>query len=253
MLSITSKQNGQLKLWRKLLTAKGRKQSQQYLIEGAHLVEEAIQSAVNIKYIIYSDKYLKTAQPFTVKQSVTQVRLDDSLMGELSQTQTSQGVFAVVEISQQVVEIKETYQRILLLDSVQDPGNLGTLIRTADAANYDLVVLGEGTVDVYNDKVIRATQGSIWHLPIVQANLSALIEQLKQQQFNVYATALHQTAIDYKTIEKQSKVAILLGNEGNGVAEALIQQASASIYIPMPGKAESLNVAVAGGILMFSL
>ncbi|MGX7104194.1 TrmH family RNA methyltransferase [Globicatella sanguinis] len=253
MLKITSKQNAQLKHWRKLATTKGRKQSGQYMIEGIHLIEEALQSGAKIKYLIYSEHYLAKNEPFKMKHSAEEVLLADNCLAELSQTETTQGIFAIIEMGSKPTAITKEFKRILLVDAVQDPGNLGTLIRTADAANYDAIILGTGTVDVYNDKVIRSTQGSLWHLPIIQADLNEWIPQAQQQGTTVLATALHQSAIDYRQFElkEANALAILVGNEGQGVNQSLIELADQSIYIPMPGQAESLNVGVAGAILMF--
>ena len=129
MLKITSKQNAQLKQWRKLATTKGRKQSGQYMIEGIHLIEEALQSGAKIKYLIYSEHYLERKDP-----------LADNRVAELSQTETTQGIFAIIEMRSKPTAITKEFKRILLVDAVQDPGNLGTLIRTADAANYDAFI-----------------------------------------------------------------------------------------------------------------
>lgn len=250
MLNITSKQNAQLKQWKKLLTGKGRKQAKQYLIEGIHLLEEAIQSNAKLKYIIYSEKYLQVNQPLKNLKRVEEILLSDSCLSELSQTQNSQGIFAIVEMEDNL-KVTSNLKRVLMIDAIQDPGNLGTIIRTADAAAYDLIILGEGTVDLYNDKVIRSTQGSIWHLPIVQGELSDWIEKLKKDQVRIFATALHQEAINYHELDYDGPMALLLGNEANGVSQKLIELSNQSIYIPMPGRAESMNVAVAGGIMMF--
>lgn len=127
------------------------------------------------------------------------------------------------------------------------------MIRTADAAGYDGVVLGKGTVDVYNDKVLRSTQGSLWHLEVVTLELETAIHALKQQGVPVYATALHQEALAYNELPASDKVALIVGNEGKGVSQTIIDSADKVVYIPMKGKAESLNVAIAAGILMFTL
>src|SRR5699024_7511376 len=133
---------------------------------------------------------------------------------------------------------------------IQDPGNLGTIIRTADAAGFSNIILGRGTVDLYNDKVIRATQGSLFHIPIVQKDLTESIPRLKESGFSVLATTL-QRAKNYRDIEPSEKTAIILGNEGSGVDETLINMADELVKIPIYGKAESLNVGIAAGILMY--
>ncbi|MBK0347068.1 RNA methyltransferase [Aerococcaceae bacterium zg-ZJ1578] len=253
MKQITSKQNSQLKEWHKLLTSKGRKKAQAYLVEGEHLVEEAVKSNVPIRTIMMSEQYYQTHN-IEQWQAVCQdiVLLAEHCVDVLSQTQQSQGVFAIVDMVSSS-QLPETMRRVLIVDAVQDPGNLGTIIRTADAANYDAVILGEGTVDLYNDKVLRATQGSLWHLPVLSMSVGTAISMLKQQQFTILATALHQTAQPYTDFSQVERAAIIVGNEGQGVARQWIEQSDVSVFIPMSTRVESLNVAVAAGVLMFHL
>lgn len=248
---IQSKQNAKIKHWRKLLSAKGRRQSGTYLIEGPHLIEEAIKFQQPIKAIMVDEMYQHALMDGVSKYPI--YILSSAASESLSATLQPQGIYAEIELLQNDTASITQAKRLLLIDRVQDPGNLGTMIRTADAAGFDAVVLGEGTVDLYNDKVLRATQGSLWHLPVVSLNLVTLIEQLKEWGVRVYATALHQQAVDYREISSDEAVAIIVGNEGSGVEETLIEQADKPIYIPMQGQAESLNVAVASGIIMFQL
>ena len=140
-------------------------------------------------------------------------------------------------------------EKLLLLDRVQDPGNLGTLIRTADAAGVDAIILGEGCADPYNPKVVRATQGSLFHLPLIKADLSEFIDEL---EIPVYGTALEE-AIPFKQVEPSETFALLVGNEGQGVSEELLGKTTKNLYIPIYGKSESLNVGIAAGILMYYL
>lgn len=139
-----------------------------------------------------------------------------------------------------------------MIDAVQDPGNIGTLIRTADAAGFDQVLLGTGSVDPFNDKVIRATQGSIFHLPILTGELTEFMNELKAEGVEIWAAAL-QEAKPYKDMKTPDRVALLVGNEGQGIAEHLLEQSEKKVYIPIYGRAESLNVAVAGAVLMYHL
>lgn len=155
-----------------------------------------------------------------------------------------------------MVRIKDSAEalgnHLLLIDQVQDPGNLGTMIRTADAAGFSQVVLGKGTVDLYNDKVVRASQGSIFHIPIIQADLLELIPALQSQTYTVLASAL-ENAVAYDTVEQLEKIALVMGNEGSGIAPEILQLADKCIKIPIYGQAESLNVSIAAGILMYQL
>ena len=138
-------------------------------------------------------------------------------------------------------------------DHVQEPGNVGTLIRTADAAGFSGVILGEGSADIYSTKVLRSMQGSHFHLPVVSANLFEVIDQLKKEKVPVYGTELNPAAITYTSIPESASVALILGNEGQGVQKELLTQTDQNVYIPLYGAAESLNVGVAGGILMYHI
>lgn len=240
---ITSVKNDKVKAWKKLHKRRERTNSKSFLIEGFHLLEEARKSDWQISEIIVEDNL---EQPGWFNDfPVTEV--SDNVFQHISQTKTPQGVAAVIAMNQ-VVNRSGKY--VLLIDSIQDPGNLGTIIRTADAAGFDGIVLGNGTVDLFNDKVIRATQGSLFHIPIYQANLQEEIILLKDNGFNIWATAL-KNAKKYSDIEVDGKVAIIVGNEGAGVHQDLLESADMIVNIPIYGKAESLNVSIATGILMY--
>jgi TrmH family RNA methyltransferase len=140
----------------------------------------------------------------------------------------------------------------LLLDAVQDPGNLGTMIRTADAAGIDAVIIGRGSVDIYNSKVLRAAQGSHFHLPIISGDLHEWIDKLQENDISVFGTALEGASV-YTDITPTDSFALIVGNEGNGVGKDILSSTTANLYIPIYGKSESLNVAVATGILLYYL
>lgn len=242
---ITSVKNEKIKTLKKLHQRKYRKQTNTFLIEGSHLIEEALSSNWITKEIIISEEVSvpETADNLPVTQVTKQV------FKELSFTASPQGIMAVVEMKKDNAVNGEV---VVLLDAIQDPGNLGTIIRTADAAGVDGIVLGEGCVDLYNDKVIRATQGSIFHLPILHAELEAETVRLKQSDYTVWATALEK-AENYKKLPVPQKTAIIFGNEGAGVKESLLEKADERVTIPIFGKAESLNVSIAAGVLLYHL
>lgn len=251
---INSKQNKRIKQWRKLLTVKGRNEQRAYLIEGFHLIQEAVLHHQSIQdWVLTPDYYERLkAEASSILPPITQITfVTDEVARALSATEQPQGIFAVIALPQSEVTWNAQGERYLLIDAVQDPGNLGTMIRTADAAGYDGVVIGEGTVDLYNDKVLRSTQGSLWHLEIVRMDLNTAIQRLQAQGISVLATALHRQAKSYREVEPADKIALIVGNEGQGVAQQWIEMADKQVFIPMPGQAESLNVAIAAGILMF--
>lgn len=248
-LVIESVANKRVKQWRKLHTNKGRHQQSRYLIEGFHLVEEALKWVSNqVETIIHTGKLMEL---FDSNDHISYIQVTDEVFTILSQTQAPQGIMAVMKMPNPLIEWEKG--KYLLVDAVQDPGNLGTMIRTASAAGFTGVVLGDGTVDVYNDKVIRASQGAIWQIPVISLNLGQAIDQLKQDNHQIFATQLYTKAVSYRDvpIEQYKQCGIIVGNEGQGVSEAIVNLADQAIYIPMPGKSESLNVAVATGILLF--
>jgi len=242
---ITSVKNEKVKAWKKLHKRKERVNSKTFLVEGFHLLEEAIKSDWDIQEIIIQ-------QDMTLPDWATEYPVEyvsENVIAHISQTTTPQGVLAVIKMNAYEGREGNTF---LILDSIQDPGNLGTIIRTADAAGMSGVILGEGTVDLYNDKVIRATQGSIFHIPVYHVKLEEELSLLKQSGYTIWATAL-EGAVNYNEVNPEKKVAIILGNEGAGVQPRFIAQADEVVKIPIYGKAESLNVSIAAGILMYHL
>lgn len=268
ILEITSAQNSQFKAWRKLRNRRDRKKQGRYLVEGFHLVEEALRSEQPVSTIIVA-KEVDSAEfrallpllPAPIGEGagmLEYVELPGNLFKELTETPTPQGILAVIELEQEKGERRDTLaklsdaRRLLLLDNVQDPGNVGTMIRTADAAGFDAVILGHGTADLYNDKTIRATQGSLFHLPILEADLTKLLPELHKAGFDSWVTTLG-GATEFHALRSPEKCALIMGNEGQGVSEVLLKMATTRVKIPMPGRAESLNVGVAAGILIYQL
>ena len=245
---IRSHQNAMVKNYQKLQTSKGRKKDEAYMIEGEHLVEEAIQSNIQIQRLVVSEEQVQLYESWIQKYPTMIVSKE--VFEKLSMTQTNQGILAIVPLEKKtLVEVPKG--RYLIVDAVQDPGNLGTIIRTADAAGFDAVVLGEGCVDLYNDKVVRSMQGSQFHVAIYHENLMDVYGKLKENDIPIAVTALHRDAKDFQWLAGRDSVAIVVGNEGNGVRQELIDSADHVIQIPMFGQAESLNVAIATGVLMY--
>lgn len=252
---IRSSQNERFKSWKKLLTKKGRKQQAAFLVEGEHLVEEALLAGWPILELIQAEHY---SLPKSWLEKIASIEkksvICSSLFKELSETESPQGIALKIGFPQlpSMSELLSESSFLLLIDGVQDPGNLGTIIRTADAAGLDGILLGKGTVDPFSGKVLRATQGSIFHIPIMDIELSQVIPQLVQAGWKVCATAL-QGASDYRTVRADAgdKLALIVGNEGQGIAQDLLDIVKCKIKIPIWGKAESLNVSIATGILLY--
>lgn len=231
---ITSKDNKRIKEIRKLLTKKGRTKAQQFLIEGEHLIEEAIQFGAHIEEI-----FVLETDTFNFDLKTTVVTKD--VMSSLSKLVTPPGIIAVVRMETKSIES----DRVLAIDGIQDPGNLGTLIRTADAFNFKRILIGKNTVDPYSDKVLRSSQGSHFHVSLEDVDLIEVM-----QNFNGTILTTDLSGESLTNIVMDDKVMIILGNEGQGVSQEVLEHANYKVKIDMPGDAESLNVAVAGGILM---
>jgi TrmH family RNA methyltransferase len=248
---IESVNNPKVKQWRKLLTKKERDKSESFIVEGFHLVEEALKQGEQILEIIVSDQVGLPPRWDVNSTPVTLVTEEISKL--LTETETPQGIYAICRVPSKNSEIMaEEGKTFLLIDAAQDPGNLGTMIRTADAAGIDAVIVGHGSVDIYNSKVLRSAQGSHFHLPIIRDNLHEWIQKLAEKNIPIYGTAL-EGASAYTDISSGKSFALIVGNEGNGVAKDLLASTTANLYIPIFGKSESLNVAVATGILLYYL
>ena len=250
---ITSNQNQHVKNWRKLQTKKGREEQGTYLIEGWHLVSEALQSGAQLVDILVVDPN-DWGQLETDLDTVKRYEITTEVAKHISTTKTPQGVFATLAIPDNALQLPaELTGQWILLDQLQDPGNIGTIVRTADAAGMSGVVLGTGSVDLYNPKVIRAMQGSQFHIPVMGGDLLDWLDRFESQGIPTYGTELNPEAVAYDTIKTGKSFALVMGNEGNGATPQVLKATSQNLYIPMNGKAESLNVAVAAGILMFQL
>jgi TrmH family RNA methyltransferase len=246
---IQSVKNPLVKQWKKLLTKKERDKTGTYLIEGFHLVEEALKNREQIIEIIVSEKI--DLPPRLDFGSTPITAVTEEISRELSDTEAPQGIYAICRQITEESSLAEA-KTFLLIDAVQDPGNLGTMIRTADAAGIDAVIVGQGSVDIFNSKVLRSAQGSHFHLPVIRGSLLEWIETLKEKNIPVYGTALENAQI-YTDISPQEEIALIVGNEGSGMNKEILAQTTSNLYIPIYGQSESLNVAVAAGILLYYL
>lgn len=252
MEKIESSQNRQVKEWKKLLTRKGRKKQNKYLIEGLHLVEEAIKADADIETVMIREDKVEEYSTLPGLEGNNVLSITEEISTLLSDAVTDQGIMAVIIKEEASVEIVGD-KPVLMLDEVQDPGNLGTLIRTADAAGFEGVIIGKGSVDLYNPKALRSAQGSQFHLNIIHDDIEKWIDTFNGKDIPVYGTALDERAVSYRTVEPRDRFALIVGNEGNGVNPSILNRTEKNLYIPIKGQAESLNVAIAASVLMFSL
>lgn len=235
---ITSMQNDTIKKIMKLKQKKYRDETRLFLVEGFHLVEEALK-ANSVQCIIT-----------TLQQDydVLTLQVSQNVMNKLAFTKAPQPIMAVCHKKEQASLLSKAH-RYLLLDDIQDPGNMGTILRTALAFRYDQIIVSKDCVDLYNDKVIRSTQGAIFHMSICQMNLKEAISQLQQQGVLVYGTSLYE-ACPIEHYQPLEHMAFVMGNEGQGVHQDILTACDERIYIPIQS-IESLNVAIASSIVMY--
>lgn len=250
---ISSTQNSKVKKWQHLTTKKGHQKYHQYLVEGWHIVGDALTAEQPVVQIAATPEQL-AEHVNQIPDNIEQFEINDEIAKKLSDTVTPQGIFAVIDILAAAhVEPTEVTGAWLLLDRIQDPGNIGTMVRTADAAGFRGVVFGNGTSSRYTPKVVRAMQGSQFHIQLTEGDLSLWVNALKSRDIPVYGSALDEHAKDYQTVETTPNFGLIMGNEGQGMSQELMTLTTTNLYIPIKGQAESLNVAVAAGILMFKL
>ncbi len=238
---ITSVNNDRIKDIIKLKDRRTRKLEHKFIIEGEHLVEEAIKNNIIDTIIIKENYNYNTDLPcFYVSENV---------MDKLTDMDSSCNIIAVCNIKEKSV----IGTKILMLDDIQDPGNLGTIVRSAMAFNVDTIILSPETVDIYNSKVLRATQGMIFHINIVVKDLKEEIINLKNNNITIYGTSVTNGESLYNINLNKDNYCLIMGNEGNGVKPELLDLCDKNIYIDMNNKVESLNVGVATSIILYEL
>ena len=245
MTIITSKANSVVKNAKKLHQKKYRKSA--YLIEGWHLFEEAVQAGVTIEKIFALESYREQLVAFPQT-----VWVSEDILLDLADSQTPQGIVAVVQ-KEEVGQTDFSQGKFLFLEDVQDPGNVGTIIRTADAAGFTGVIVSDKSADIYSLKTLRSMQGSHFHLPIYRMSSQALLKETKEAAIPVLATTLSKDSVDYRELPPIENFVLVMGNEGQGISSLMAESADQLVHISMKGQAESLNVAVAAGILIFHL
>ena len=236
---ITSLQNTKVKELNKLKEKKYRDDAKLFLVEGDHLVNEA--------YKMNQLKEVLCLESFECDFDVPITYISEEVMKKLTSMKSISNVIGVCKKF-----ISKGYgNRLVLLDGIQDPGNLGTIIRSAASFNFDTVVLGLNTVDLYNDKVVRSTEGMIFHQNVIQEDLSEFVKELKNNNYTIYTTDVNEGKI-VSDIDFKQKIAIIIGNEGQGVSD-IKEYADEALYIPMNKKCESLNASVATSIIMYEV
>ncbi len=239
-MEILSSNNVKVKTWQKYHIKKHRDKDNKFLIEGEHLIQEALK--VNCVEVILIRKGVNTK--FDHSQIIM---VSDEVMRKLSKNVSLVDVIAVCH---KIKYQQNKEERVIFLDDVQDPGNVGTIIRSAHSFGFDCVYLSKASADMYNEKTIRSTQGALFHIRIETLDILDKIVALKAEGCIVYATALT-NAVGLSSIDKTSdSVALVFGNEGVGVSKEVIQLCDQSVFVEM-STFESLNVGIAAGICMY--
>lgn len=236
----SSIENKKIKNIKKLYTKKYRDEYNEFLIEGEHLVLEAYKKGI-LKELI-----LEEGTDF--KLDIETSYVTSSVLKYISELSNPSKIMGICK----KIEEKEIGKKLVILDGVQDPGNLGTIIRSSVAFNINTIILSKTCVDLYNSKVLRATQGMIFNINIIERDLEEIIPKLKENNYKVYGTKVN-GGKSLKNIEKADKFAIIMGNEGNGVKPEILDMCSDYIYIDMNKSCESLNVGVATSIILYEL
>lgn len=251
IINITSTSNETIKYFISLNDKKTRMNAKRFIVEGYHLVDEASKTNLLEAIISTDEKELKKIN------NVKRYLVNDAIINKIATTKNPQNILGIVKmldhnITNLLPIIKGNKTKLIMLDDVNDPGNLGTIIRTAAGLGYDGIIMSPNTVDLYNEKVIRSTQGVMFKIPIIKANLQEIIKLLKKEKVFCIGTALT-NAKDVKHITKKDKFAICLGNEAKGISKEVLDNMDENVKIAMKNDVESLNVSIAAGIIMYEM
>jgi len=254
MQVISSKENEIIKKIKKLKDKKYRDLENKFIVEGIKIIREAIVEKANIDKIIVCEECINNGN--INKELLYEIAkfnciyVTEKVFQTLTDVVTHQGILAIIEKQSSVTEIDYKEDIIVVLDGIQDPGNLGTILRTVDSVGLKQIILSEDTTDSYNPKVVRSTMGAIFRLNIIETkNLKEVLKEMKKHKFEVVSTSL-ETNDNIYDIDYNRKV-LVIGNEANGVSKEILDLSNRKIKIPMIGKTESLNVSVATSIVLY--
>ncbi len=261
MIRLTGSQNPVIKEVRSLRSKSSRDEKGLYFIEGARFVEEAVKEylkgASELKYIVVSDSFAAPADTAALtgpceERGLKVYEVPDSLFESISDTKNPQGILAVLGLHKKYLsDTAVSGGLVVILDGISDPGNMGTIIRTADAAGCAGVIIPDGCVELYNPKVLRSTMGSVFHLPIWHCgSINEAMSYCREKGFTVYASHLEGAVSIYDT-DMSGNTALIIGSEAKGISDEALRFADVLVRIPMAGKAESLNASVAAGVMIY--
>ena len=254
MQVITSKENENIKEIRKLKDKKYRDEKNEFVVEGIKMIQEAINENAKIKVIVVCDDCTTSGTiPNELLYEIAKFNclyVNEKIFNLLTNVTNPQGILAVIEKESQEEKINFNENVILILDDIQDPGNMGTIIRTVDSIGLSQVLVSKDSADCYNPKVVRSTMGAIFRVKVIECeNIIKTIKEVKKHKYKVYATSLATDKSIYDVNFEKS--AIIIGNEANGVSGECLENSDEKIKIPMQGKTESLNAAVATSVILY--
>lgn len=253
-MEVTGLQNPVVKAAAELKQKKYRTQNGLYLAEGLRTAEEAVayKAVETLFYVATDDERTMHLLEDAAAQNIKLVCVSENVMKKIADTETPQGIIAVCKMRQPKLEnLLASGKMLLVLDRVGDPGNIGTMLRTADAAGIGGLVLLKGCADIYAPKTVRSSMGSLFHIPVLSGvSEQEFVSVAKKAGYDLLVTCLDGADNLYKA-DLSGRIAFVMGNEAGGVSETLLEKADKRVYIPMAGRAESLNVAMAAGIVMF--
>lgn len=252
---ITSKDNEFVKHVKKLKEKKYREEYGEFIVEGIKMIDEAIKEDAKIKQIVVCEDCKNSGGiPKDLLYEIAKyycIYVTEKVFTQMTDVSNPQGILAIIDKSEnKETQIDFKADLFLVLDDIQDPGNMGTILRSADSIGLKQILVSKGSSDVYNPKVVRSTMGAIYRVKVIECeDLIKTIKELKKHKINIYATDLKTDKSIYSVNYK--KTAIVIGNEANGVSEGILNIADQRIKIPMLGKTESLNAAVATSIILY--
>ena len=254
MQVISSKDNEFIKHVKKLKDKKYRDINKEFVVEGIKLIKEAIEENANIKQIVICDNCQNTdVIPKDLMYDIARyncIYVTENIFKTISDVNTPQGILAIIGRKATEAEIDYTQDIIVALDDIQDPGNLGTILRTVDSIGLNQILVSKGTADSYNPKVVRSTMGAIFRVKIIECeDLEKTLKEVRKNKYQLVITSL-QTENSIFDVDYKKKV-IVIGNEANGVKQNIQDMADVKVKIPMLGKTESLNASVAAGIVLY--
>ncbi len=254
MQVITSKDNEIIKNIKKLKDKKYRDQEHKYIIEGIKLIEEAVKESAKINTVVVCEDCVKNEEiDSKLLYEVAKyncIYVSEKIFSLITDVKNPQGILAVIEKEAEKEQIDYNEDLIVVLDKVQDPGNLGTILRTVDSIGLKQIIVAEGSGDIFNPKVVRSTMGAIFRVKVkISQDIEKTIAEIKKHKFKVVSTSLATDKSIYDI--KYEKSAIIIGNEANGVSKELQEASDELVKIPMLGNTESLNASVATGIVLY--